>query len=462
LGAGAVFLAGAGVEGAESPDTLYLQIEFEGGFRAEEGDRLLLDWAEELRTHKGIGDVQTSARSGSASALVTFDPERMGGGELRTLVRSIPIPGAFVYIPESSGGERIWELVISGEDDERCRELAREAAGICRSLPFVRETVLNFKDGGPRLTLRPDREKLYARSLSFYEAAGAVRRGVYGPVAYKRIEAEGEIDVRVRGGGKEEPALEDTLGLLVSGVTGRVDSLMIPEKGKEPSSIQRRDRRRIASLSFGTKPMDPRRVRDKLRGPLEQLKLPPGYTIEFDREAVEKAENLSGILWRFLGALLFCYMVIAAAHESFILPLLVLSVVPPSLAAPALLLAGSGRPVTIAAACAFVAVSGMAVNAAVLTSGAFVPFLKGEGDLSAIRVYRVLKNLLPSLLATGGTTVLGALPFLFLREGSNELVRTLSLVTSLGVGSSCLFSLLLIPPGIKAIGGMKKRKRPPP
>ncbi|MDR1059549.1 MAG: efflux RND transporter permease subunit, partial [Treponema sp.] len=167
LGAGAVFLAGAGVDETESPDTLYLRVEFEGGFRAGEGDRLLLDWAEELRTHRGIGDIQTSARSGSGSVLVAFDPKKIGSGEVRTLVRSISIPGAFVYIPESSGEERIWELVISGEDDEKCRELVREAAGICRSLPFVRQTVLNFKDGGPRLTLRPDREKLYARSLSF-------------------------------------------------------------------------------------------------------------------------------------------------------------------------------------------------------------------------------------------------------------------------------------------------------
>jgi multidrug efflux pump subunit AcrB len=178
---------------------------------------------------------------------------------------------------------------------------------------------------------------------------------------------------------------------------------------------------------------------------LKNLELPPGYTVEFDREAILSAEALSGTVFFFLLALLFCYMVIASVNESFGIPLAVLSVVPPSLAVPALCLAAAGAPVNPASACAFIAVSGMAVNASVLSAGGLGPFLESRGRGGSFALYRGLREKIPSLLATSGTTFAGALPFLFLREGANTLVRTLSLVTALGVGASFFCSLCIIP-----------------
>jgi multidrug efflux pump subunit AcrB len=178
---------------------------------------------------------------------------------------------------------------------------------------------------------------------------------------------------------------------------------------------------------------------------LKDFEMPPGYTLEFDPEQIRRADALSGTVLFFLSALLFCYMVIAAAHESFGIPLAVLSVVPPSLACPALCLGLGGAPLYPAAACAFVAVSGIAVNASVLIVSGLGGLQKPPGPGGSFRLYRGLRKIFPLLLATGGTTVAGALPFILLREGANTLVRTLSLVTVLGVGASCLCSLCIIP-----------------
>jgi multidrug efflux pump subunit AcrB len=87
----------------------------------------------------------------------------------------------------------------------------------------------------------------------------------------------------------------------------------------------------------------------------------------------------------------------------------------------------------------------MAVNASVLSVESLVSFLKCRGRDSALALYRGLRKTLPLILATGGTTVAGALPFVLLREEANILVRTLSLVTALGVGASCFCSLIIIP-----------------
>ncbi|MCL2318713.1 MAG: efflux RND transporter permease subunit, partial [Treponema sp.] len=166
-----------------------------------------------------------------------------------------------------------------------------------------------------------------------------------------------------------------------------------------------------------------------------------GYRIEFDPDAVRQAEALSGKFLNFIWAVLFCYMIIAATEESLVLPLIILSSIPPSLAIPVLVLVFSGIPVNAAAACALVAVSGITVNASVISAGEL--WHAGRGGVAA--VFRRLRSRLPALIATTATTMAGSLPFLFLREGNNAFLRILALVTVLGVGVSFFCSLTLVP-----------------
>ncbi|MCL2318952.1 MAG: efflux RND transporter permease subunit, partial [Treponema sp.] len=155
-------LAGAGADtaGEWAEDSVYVQVEFEGGFLKEESDPLLASWAVGLKNNPAVKDVQTGARTGSAYGLVTFDPAQAGISEIRSFIRSKTIPGAFIYIPEPSPGDRIWTITVSGDDADKCRDLVRQAASLCSALAPVKETVLNFKQGGPRLTLVPRRELL--------------------------------------------------------------------------------------------------------------------------------------------------------------------------------------------------------------------------------------------------------------------------------------------------------------
>jgi multidrug efflux pump subunit AcrB len=481
LGAGALFMRGADAGKPASEYSVYARIEFEGGFLAEEGDRLLAAFSEALAGKTGIRNVQTEAGTSGGSALILFDPVRTNADKVRELARSLDIAGGFLFFPETTQGERHWEIKIFGDDDKKCRELAEEMALLCTGLPAVREGILNFKEGSRRIILTPDREGLAETGISFSAAADSVRRRVHGPVAYKRIGRGGEIDVRVRTTDAErgkgaEPGRPDTRttggeipGILVPVINHdadaseagrknralRIESLMKSREDREPSSIRREDRRRTASITIVTGNRDPRRVKKDLGPAFENLKLPPGYTVEFDPEAIRRAGTLGKIYLSFLLALVFCYMVIASINESFTVPLAVLSTVPPSLALPALCIAISGQPVNSAAACAFVAVSGMAVNAAVLcaaalTAGGASPAGSRRNAgcspaMTDLGLYRALRRKMPSLLATGLTTVAGALPFLLLREEVNALVRTLSLVTALGVGGSCFCSLCILP-----------------
>jgi len=440
----ALFAKGVDASSYGSEDSVYAQVEFEGGLLAQEADRLLAAYGEKLSGYAGIKNVETGARTGSGSLLISFDPKQTNAHNVKDLAKSVYIPGGFVFFHESSNRDRYWEIRICGDEDKKCRELAEKLAYLCAGHPLVGERVLNFKPGSKKLILRPDRELFAETGIGFANAAAGLRYGVYGPVSYKRMDEKGETDVRIRTGGNvTRQSREGALGLLVSGV--RADSLVQTSEEIDSASVRRNDRRRTASITIVTGPADARRVKRQLEGIFKKIDLPQGYSIEFDPDAISQAEALSATVLSLVMAVIFCYMIIACINESFTIPLLVLSAIPASLAVPALCIALSGSAYNSAAACAFIAVSGMTVNAAVLCVDGLHAKTRKENKISTLGIYNALRRKMPALLSTTGTTVAGALPFLFLSEGANLLIRTLSLTGALGVACSCIGSITLIP-----------------
>jgi hydrophobic/amphiphilic exporter-1 (mainly G- bacteria), HAE1 family len=317
--------------------------------------------------------------------------------------------------------------------------------------------VLNFKPGIPRLTLIPKRELLAERGLSLGLAGESLRRAVHGPVAYKRVVDGRESDLRV---------FERKLGLTLATEATREDFLSQPLRTKDgwmgaqslfdlreetdPGQIHRRDKRRVASLSISLDGLDARSAARLVSSKLFTLRLPSGYSLEFDREALLAQKRLQEALSSFAIALLISYLVLSALSESFTAPLAVLSSLPLAVAVAALALRAFGLSFRPASACAFVVMAGIAINSSVLivdearaqeavggTQGARAP------KRAAAAWYRVFRARAPALAGTCGATIAGALPLAF--AGSGGLSGSLAFFSAWGVGASFVASLLVIP-----------------
>lgn len=427
-------------------NTVYAHLEFEPGMTVPGVDLLLADYSEALAGIEGFTSIQSTARHGSGSVSVAFDPELVDWDGAAAALREVPVPGGFVWIPGSSAGERSWELVVSGDDDRECERLCLLAARSVSGLPCISGTVLNFKDGPLDLLLSPDRNRKASLGLGLQSVTAALRTSIHGPVAYKRPGQNGESDVRVTVKHSGFPEASDAQATLVLSAHGgvRVDAFMGMQRISDASRINRRDRQRIASITMRTGQIDPRAVRSAVLAAIADIELSPGYRMEFDREAMEATARLQGAGWSFLLAAVFAYMVTAAVTESFGAPLAVLSSLPPSLAVPALLLFITRTPIDATVACAFVAVSGMVVNASVLTVDERRSCNPG-GRASAADLYRIMRARFGSLAATSGTTVAGALPFLILSDSGSAMVRSLAFVAATGTAASFVMALTMIP-----------------
>jgi len=443
----AAFFAGVDVGTPEEGSSIYAHIEAESGATMESVDERLASWSRAVRALRGVVDVQTSARPGSGSAVVSFDPKRTDRRTLSRELRSLRIPGAFVFLPEAASGARFWKLTVSGDDARVCRDVAVRIAARVDSAPAIRETVLNFKDGPDRLLLLPDRDKLARSGLEFARAADSLRRSVHGPVAYKRTTIDGESDVRVGGESAEMVAAAEVGNLLALGPAGpiKLASVMDELREKDVGRIMRADRRRTAALTIRTAAMDPRRARALVTSALGDFRPPSLYSLEFDREAIEAARRLSSSAVLLLAALALSYMTLAALAESYGAPLAVLAAVPPSLAVPLIASVVFRGSLNAAAAAAFVAVSGFAVNASVLTVEARRSLGVRLPPSGSLGLYRLTRSRAASLAATCGTTVAGAAPLLLLSDSGNEASRALAFVTVFGSAASFAAALSVVP-----------------
>lgn len=431
---------------APDEDAVFVHVEFEPGASAESVDLRLAAYARELARADGVEHVQSTARRGSGVVLASFDRKETDTRSVSSAARGIGVPGGFAWIQRGSSDERSFELVVAGDDDSECRDIASMVAHRVSFLPFVRETVLNYKDGPPDLVMTLDRERAAEAGVSFTRAAGALRRSIHGPVAYKRLGSGGEMDVRVTLSRDGFASTEDAASTLVGSDSGRVriDSIMRPSRERDAGRINRRDRRRIASITMRSRPIDPREAARAVERAVADIARPAGYAIEFDRTALVTADRVAKLGWSFAVAALLAYMVTAAVTESIGAPVAILAALPPSLSVPAILHAVAGKSIDAAIACAFVAVSGMVVNASVLT----VDERRSRGPLAgtgASGLYAIMRARAGALLATSGTTVAGALPFLFLDDAGGTMIRSLSFVAAAGTAASFFTAITVIP-----------------
>ncbi|GMO25494.1 MAG: hypothetical protein Ta2B_05090 [Termitinemataceae bacterium] len=477
LGIFTIIINGTDTGANESENTIYAQIEFTGGIRAEVVDRSLEAWAKNIKEKEGIINVQCNSHVDSSSILVSFEPQIILKDDVKKILKSEKIQGGFLYIPENSNKDRIWSITVSGESTEKCKEIASALAEKCSAIPIVQETVLNFKEGSKNITFMPQRERIAQINTSsnkkplFTDFATLLRWNIHGPVAYKRLgdstqssdlsNSSGETDVRIRGNlliPDKKQIMELAINLASndgqSSSIANIDTLLTTSESREESSIRRLGRRRIAAISIRTHVADVRSIKNIVMPLLiSEVKLPQGYSFEFDPDAIEAAESLGKTVFYFVLALLFCYMIIAAVNESFIVPLIVLSVVPVSAAVPAICLQAAGFRFNASAACALLAVCGLAVNSSVLVVDNILRNAKKE--LTRMAFFKAVRCRFSVLAATTGTTILASLPFIFLGEKSNSMIRVLSIVSASGVFVSFICSLFLVPSVIVLFKGKK-------
>jgi multidrug efflux pump subunit AcrB len=442
-----------------SDNTLFVHIEMESGASVPSVDERAVRLATLIRGVPGVERVETIARRGNASMTVRYDPRLLAETVLAQTVREYgrQIPGGFVFLPEEgSDRERAVEITLTGDDSGRLRRLARTTAEALAEAPQVTEVVLHFKENPPAFVYQVDQRRTATAGLSSLAVASALRWGLYGPVAIKWLEGGREIDLRVMGAREQIASRRSLPAITVAGSAGGSHTLrQLGEfvEVEQTGRINRKNRQRAVYLTARTYGMSLEETVALIWARLAEVELPRGYAFELDQRVIELDEQFRR-LWMVLGlSVLLVYVILAAQFESVGTPLLVMSILPVSLAFPALALRATNGTLTIPVLMGLIVLSGIIVNNSILIvdnvrqrMGSAVGM---SGKTTRAEVTRAVvmsvRRRIRALLLTSGTTILGTVPLLLTQRGQSDFMSVLAFVVFWGILGSVLTTILFLP-----------------
>jgi multidrug efflux pump subunit AcrB len=326
---------------------------------------------------------------------------------------------------------------LAGTDPEALRAASGDIAEVLRSFVGVFDVLTDEDEGEPeyQLALLPEARSL---GISLDDLANQVRGAFFG-VQVQRLQRDGEeVPVYVRLPESERDAVVDLMNFQVSTPQRTrvpLEQVAAVTLGSTPSSIGRRDGKRVVSVTADT---DPSVV--STNDVTRQLALEtvaavearyPGVDVILAGEREEQNEAFGSLGTGFGLAALGIFALLAIPLNSYVQPLIIMSAIPFGIIGALLGHALLGVPVGLFTLFGLIGLTGVVVNDSLVFMD-FVNEKRGKGWDTESAVVAAAQARFRPIMLTSLTTFLGISPLIF--EKSVQAQFLIPTAVSLGFG----------------------------
>lgn len=448
----AIGLRGFGFSSGQSVEKFYAYVEPEAGTSVEQTDVYSRDLEALLLQEPAIKKVITKVEKAHASLIMTLKKPiglRRFDKYIQTLkTKSAVQVDCFVYFSYDQGGGENHEIDIQfvGEDPATIQELSREASSLLYRSPAFNDVILRFKSDDPVYTITPDLAKIQLSGLTVKNIIDEARIYLFGVISSKyNPEGQGILDIRIlsRDALENKTSLDNLLNLKIRNSSHDLvplRDLVSHTNTTANSKIYRVNKRRTYTITARLESSHSlSRGLAIIRSHLDQMRFPPGYYWQFDNKYNELQENNRHLLTAMILAVFFTFITLVILYENVRRAVLTLAAIPfilPGTAVALLLFHFSlSTPVFIA----LILLAGITVNNSVLILSDLKPGCR------PVQIIHLSRKKLNSILLTTLSTIAAILPMLFTPGSGQYLWHPFALTVILGLLTSTLFSLLVLP-----------------
>lgn len=337
---------------------------------------------------------------------------------------------------------------VFGDDFAEIERIAGEAREILEKVPGAADVEFDALGKSPMLEIIPNRAALTRYNLHAGEINRVVEAALAGQEAGRLIEGNRRYDlvVRLKEGQRADldvlkslPVRTDDGGYLA---LGQVADLRFTE---QVAAVSREYGQRRAAVMINLRGRDVAsfvmEAQEKLNA---ELKLPPGYTLEFGGQFKNLMEAKARLAYVVPAALLMIFILIFFTLHSFKQTVLVFLAVPLAITGGVFALALRGLPFSISAGVGFIALSGIAVLNGLMIITFFNQLREQGADLKTAVWDGSLLRLRPKLM-TALVASLGFIPMALSSGAGAEVQRPLATVVIGGIITSTFLTLVLLP-----------------
>ncbi len=373
---------------------------------------------------------------------------------MRPHIESLATPGVKSFTTLAGGppaGKAI-SIKVRGDDFDDIQRAANDIKNMVADIPGTTDVQDDNLPGRPQLQLTLNREALREMGLNAAQAARLVRLAVDGETIAFTRDGGDKIELRVRSdsamGLRNEPA--DLLNEPIALPNGQVTRLgAIADVSVEPGRgfIRHYNLRRTITVEANLDKdiTDTKVANDRVKAGWEAIRTQhPGIDLDFSGELEDIEESLNAMGQLFLLGVGIIYLILAAQFRSYFQPMMILVSVPLAFTGVAFGLALTGNPLSLYTLYGVIALSGIAVNSAIVLIDAANTRLRSGMGIMHATVSAARRRVVPVIITS--TTTIGGLASLAFGLGGDSLLWgpvAASIVWGLAV--STVLTLFVVP-----------------
>lgn len=404
--------------------------------------------------------------------IVSLNAPESGGRSVRELVDALrpavaAMPGAgrksFTIVSGGPPAGKAISVKVRGDDFATIQAAADALKQIVAAIPGAHDVQDDNIPGRPQLILRLDRDTLRKAGLDAAQLARQVRIAVDGEVvAFTRDEGD-RIEVRVRSARlthRDPATLLDEPIALADGQISRLGALVEEEVRPGRGFIRHYNLRRAITVeaNLDKEETDTAQANARIAQEWDKIRAQhPAVSLDFSGELEDIEESLAAMKVLFLLGIGLIYLILAAQFASYWQPLMILVTVPLAFAGVVCGLAVSGSPLSLYTLYGVIALTGIAVNSAiVLIDAANARRRRGIGTLHAL-IQAARRRVVP-ILITSTTTIGGLASLAFGIGGQSLLWGPVAASIVWGLSVSTALTLFAVP--LLYLACMRRQRRP--
>ncbi|MFW5754079.1 MAG: efflux RND transporter permease subunit [Marinilabiliaceae bacterium] len=379
------------------------------------------------------------------------DQRDMTGRELIVLWRDEigDIPGVDQITFQAERGPGGWapdiSVDISHSDIEVLEKASMDFLAEAESFEVTKDVNDNYDAGKMQFDFKllPEGRRL---GLTSSEVGRQVRNAFYGALAMRQLREVNEVEMRVKLPYEQRAELHNLEDFIVRTPNGQevpLYEVARPESGEAFTSINRRDGRRVVTVSMN---VEPETAISQVVSSMKNEVLPgirndyPGTTWSFEGSQADMRESTEVLYSGFMMAMLVMYALLAMAFGNYVQPLIVMFAIPFGIVGAVIGHILLGHDLSLVSLMGIIALSGVVVNDSLI----MVHYANRRREaLSAFDAIHEagLRRFRPIMLTTF-TTFGGLTPIIL--ETSRQAYHLIPMAISLGFGILFATAIILV------------------
>ena len=357
---------------------------------------------------------------------------------------------------------------ITGDDYNTLAAIAGDLTREISQLEDAVDVTSSVADQVPQVEISINREAASQYGLTAASIGAAVRSELTGDTATTVFLNNKEIDVVVKGDGDASESLDALRAMPISTAMGgyvALSDVAGVEIVQAPQTISRVNQSRQVSVTGSTISGDTTSMTLAIQEILDNYNMPEGYTAETAGAYEDMMESFNDLLLALLVALGLVYFVLAAQFESFLMPVIVMMILPVAFSGALFALPLTGRDLSMISLVSLIMLAGTVVNSSII----LVDYIKVRRERGESREEAILKacplRVRPVLMTTT-TTVLAMVPMAMAMGDTLEMMSDMGITMISGMVISTIVTLLFTPVFYSVIddlpGHFRRKKKQPP